>query len=367
MAERLGPDCTVGWDVGGAHVKACVVRAGRVRDVLQWPCALWQGLDRLQAVLAQAQQRWPGLPQASHALTMSGEMCDLFADRQQGVQAIADAMASGLADPATGAPPLLRLFAGAGDWRRPDDAGTHWAAIASVNWLATAQHAARRYGHGVLIDIGSTTTDLIAFGDGQVRVQGRDDAGRLASGELVYHGVARTPLCALGPRVPWQGRTLNIMNEWFATSADVHRLLGDLNPAHDQHPAADQGAKTPEATRSRLARMIGLDARDGSVADWEDLARHWRRAQVTEIAGQLRRVVAQQPLQPSQGAVVVSAGCGDFLVPAVLDAAGLDWPVHRYGQRLAPMAEGSPPEAADWAQVAAPAVAVACLCQMEQR
>ena len=33
-----------------------------------------------------------------------------------------------------------------------------------------------------------------------------------------------------------RGRTLNVMNEFFATTADVYRLTGELDPAHDQQP-----------------------------------------------------------------------------------------------------------------------------------
>jgi probable H4MPT-linked C1 transfer pathway protein len=377
MAElrlALAARHTVGWDVGGAHVKACVSHQGRVLDVVQWPCPLWLGLDRLQAVLALAHQRWPGLALAQQVLTMTGEMADFFPDRQHGVQAIAQAMAAGLAgDTMAAAGPAPRLFAGPGQWRSVAEAGAHWAAIASANWLATAHHAARHFGQGVLVDIGSTTTDLITFNGGTVTLQGRSDAGRLASGELVYQGVARTPLCALGQRVPWQGQVLNLMNEFFATSADVYRLLGELPPEHDQHPAADNGAKTLPATRARLARMIGLDARDGRDADWLALAGHWRQAQVAEIAGQLQRLLNGQPLRP--GAVVVSAGCGDFLLPAVLAAAGLGADaaasIRRYADHLAPrpaapgLASDGPADTARWAQVAAPAVAVALLWQQE--
>jgi uncharacterized hydantoinase/oxoprolinase family protein len=41
-----------GLDVGGAHLKVAQVgRDGRVTAALQVPCALWQGLDRLDAAL----------------------------------------------------------------------------------------------------------------------------------------------------------------------------------------------------------------------------------------------------------------------------------------------------------------------------
>ena len=44
----------IGWDIGGAHVKAALVRDGRLQAVRQWPCPLWQGLHLLDAVLDDA-------------------------------------------------------------------------------------------------------------------------------------------------------------------------------------------------------------------------------------------------------------------------------------------------------------------------
>ena len=353
-------EVTVGWDLGGAHVKACRLEGGLVRDVVQWPCALWQGLDKLAAVLDLAHARWPDLAQARQVLTMTGEMVDLFSSRQQGVDQLARFMADRLA-------PLqpLQVFAGPGQWCDAADAASRWADIASANWLATAHAAAGVVGNGLLVDIGTTTTDLLVLRAGQVALTGRSDAQRLASGELVYQGVVRTPLCALGQRLPWQGQQLNVMNEWFATSADVHRLTSELAAAHDQQPAADGGAKTPEATRTRLARMIGLDAGDGTPAQWLDLARHWRGVQVADIAGQLQRVLEGRPLPA--GARVVSAGCGSFLVPAVLASAGLvQHPVLAFGRDVAALHAQAAPDTADWAQVCAPAVAVAQLWFQEQ-
>jgi len=292
-------------------------------------------------------------------------MTDLFEHREDGVRRIAAILAHALAPTA---PEALRFFAGEAGWCRAADVGTHWAQIASANWRATASHAAQCTDEGVLIDIGSTTTDLTAFRAGRVLTGSGSDAERLASGELVYHGVVRTPLCALGPRIAWQGRELNVMNEFFATMADVYRLSGELDPAHDLHPSADNTPKDLPATRRRLARMIGLDARDATPDDWLSFAHTWRAKQVDELAGQLRRVIAAHGL--SDAAVAVSAGCGDFLVADLLARAGSPRTCLRYGHDLARIAADAQPSAeaaARWAQVCAPALAVAALYDSEQR
>jgi probable H4MPT-linked C1 transfer pathway protein len=348
------PEClTLGWDIGGAHAKACVLRRGEIVDVAQWACPLWQGLDQLERVLQNAHERWPGLVDARHALTMTGEMVDLFAHREEGVQRIAALVAASIGD--------VRFFAGDAGWCGSAEVARHWEHIASANWLATARHAALHADAGVLIDIGSTTTDLIAFGGGRVLTTSRSDAQRLATGELVYQGVVRTPLCALAPRIEWRGERLNVMNEFFATVADIYRLTGELDPAHDLYPAADNAGKDATATRRRLARMIGLDEREAAPADWLAMAQAWRACQVEELAGQLRRVLERHGL--GDDCVAVSAGCGDFLVPDVLMRAGLRQPPLSYASHLL----HASPAVAGWAQVCAPCVAVAMLLEREPR
>jgi probable H4MPT-linked C1 transfer pathway protein len=352
MAERAP---IVGWDIGGAHIKACRIERGEVTAVAQWACPLWRGIEHLQRALAQAAARWPDLDHAQHAVTMTGEMVDHFAHREEGVQRIAALLAARFAG--------VRFFAGDAGWCGADAVASVWPQVASANWLASARHCATvlQRDAGVLVDIGSTTTDLIAFRSGAVPTASRSDAQRLASGELVYQGVVRTPLCVLAQRVGWRGERVNVMNEWFATAADVYRLTGELQPAHDQQPSADGAAKDAAHTRARLARLIGLDARDADAAEWLAFARGWRELQLRELRGQLDRVLAAQPHQASR--LLVAAGCGAFLVGELLPVGArcLD-----YGRDVARIAPRAAAGTAAWASVCAPSVAVAALFDREQ-
>jgi (4-(4-[2-(gamma-L-glutamylamino)ethyl]phenoxymethyl)furan-2-yl)methanamine synthase len=356
MSRREAMPFQLGWDIGGAHVKGCLLQGGALRDIAQWPCPLWQGMEHLDAALGQARSRWSEAWQAGpeHAATMTGELVDLFDDREQGVVRIAERLGRSLG-------PSLRLFDAEGGWRVPVDAAAGWRGIASANWCATARVLARRLGDGVLVDIGSTTTDLVPLRAGRGVARGASDAERLVTGELVYQGVVRTPLCALGPRVPWRGGTANVMNEFFATTADVHRMTGELDPAHDQAATADGRGKDAPATRQRLARMVGRDAADGSDAEWLALARWWKDVQVREIETQLARVGAAAGLPAD--APVIGAGCGTFLAAEIACRCGR--PFLRYADVALP---ATPRDAAlaAWADVCAPAVSVALLaCERE--
>jgi (4-(4-[2-(gamma-L-glutamylamino)ethyl]phenoxymethyl)furan-2-yl)methanamine synthase len=339
----------IGWDLGGAHLKAARVDAsGAVDRVLQLPCPLWQGMGQLEAALDRA---LPALGSAPvHAVTMTGEMVDLFADRPEGVVRLLAALRERLLDA------TLRIYAGAAGFLDLERAPAAAARIASANWLATATLIAARAPGALLADIGSTTTDLVPVLGGGVCARGWDDASRLVAGELVYTGVVRTPLMAIAERVPFAGEWVPVMAEHFATTADVHRLTGRLPPDADQHPAADSGPKTESGSARRLARMIGHDSGSAPLAAWRGLAAWLAEAQFRRIEAAGRRLLSRVDLP--EDAPVVAAGVGRFLAPEL---------ARRLGRPAVEFASLLPSGGADAARVSdcAPAVAVAWLAQRD--
>jgi len=338
-------DRVFGWDVGGAHLKAARVEVGRVIDVAQWPCELWRGLPHLTQAFAHARARWPGMRDARHAVTMTGEMADLFENREAGVAAIAAHAAEQLGGG-------VIFYAGARSFVDLAAARTQWRDVASANWLATATVVANACADAIVVDVGSTTTDLVPIVGGAIASRARDDAARLASDELVYVGVVRTPLCALRPRIAFGAREYNVMNELFATTADVFRLTGELRPQHDQAAGADGGGKDPPSAMRRLARMIGYDARDATEQAWLAFAREWRHALVVRVRESMDRTIASSGV--SREATVAGAGCGSFIAEELATALG---------RRYVPFDRivGAGSECAEWTRTCAPCVAVAML------
>jgi (4-(4-[2-(gamma-L-glutamylamino)ethyl]phenoxymethyl)furan-2-yl)methanamine synthase len=340
-----------GWDVGGAHVKvAWADSAGSLVDVAQWACPLWQGLEHLEHAIDLALARWPAAhaTAATHAVTMTGEMVDLFTNRAEGVLALSTLLRERLG-------PGTQFFAGAAGWLDSAACRTGWREVASANWLATAQWVAHGMREALLIDIGSTTTDIIPIADGRIAARGTNDASRLVSGELVYQGVVRTPLCGVAQQIVFRDALTGVVNEWFATTADVYRLTGELWPPHDQQPSADGGPKTEAGSRARLARMIGRDAAEAGDAEWRRFARRWRDEQLGAIGWSLSRVCQAHPQLGS--APLVGAGCGRFLVEALAQQTGRKY-VDFAKLAGAPSARADHPE---WTATCAPSVAVALL------
>ncbi len=299
------PEAVLGWDVGGAHLKAVLVDAdGAVAAALELPCPLWQGVLHLEQAIDETLARMPTMPSA-HAVTMTGELADCFADRAAGIAAIVAAMLTRVPDGE------LHLFAGRTGFVSADAANAQAAQIASANWLATAMYLATVTDAALLVDSGSTTTDLAPIAGAEVRSVGNDDFTRLASDELVYTGISRTPLMSLVQRVQFEGREVALMAEHFATTADIYRLTGELTESVDMHPAADGGPKTREGSARRLARMIGRDAASAPLDAWTELARFFAERQLDRLADAARRVIARADL-PAR-APVIGAGSGALL------------------------------------------------------
>src|SRR5262249_53239624 len=122
--------------------------------------------------------------------------------------------------------------------------------VAAANWLALATYAGRfaPSGPALLLDIGSTTTDVIPLHDGKPTPRGRTDPERLKCGELIYVGVRRTPLCAL---LGIEGAA-----EVFATTLDVALILDWIPENPDDCDTADGRPATKAAAHVRLARMM---------------------------------------------------------------------------------------------------------------
>lgn len=336
-------ETVIGWDVGGAHLKAArIERDGQVSGVWLVPCALWRGLDQLHQAIDRIERAMRVSDACAHAVTMTGEMVDLFETRQAGVQALAALLSQRL-----GAE-RVRFYAGGQGWYDAGETGRHAGHVASANWHATAHLVSTRLGEALLVDIGSTTTDLIPIRDGVVATPSRSDRDRLAAGELVYTGVARTPLMALASDAPVAGHFTPLMAEHFAASADVYRILGLLPEHADLHDAADGGAKTAAASRVRLARMVGRDAGELPDAAWAELAAWFADAQMARIGRALRQVLSRD-MPPAQTPLVV-AGVGGFLGARL--AARIERPVIRFSQILAARAHQ------DMIDACAPAVAV---------
>ena len=215
----------IGWDIGGAHLKAARLNEnGRVEQVIQKPCPLWMGLERLHQALIEVLRE---IPVASyiHAVTMTGELVDCFDSREQGVHAIVHAL-----DKTLGNDTLL-IFAGSSGFLTADAVVNEQVMnIASANWLASASLAATAQRDALFVDIGSTTTDILLIENHHICNTGYSDYERLVSGELLYTGVVRTAVMALAQTAQFNGQQMGLMTEHnlFRMYLPICRVLAPM-------------------------------------------------------------------------------------------------------------------------------------------
>lgn len=296
---------TLGLDIGGANLKAAT-EEGTARSR---PFDLWRTPELLSKALRELIAEFPAVDRI--AVTMTGELADCFTTKAEGVAQIVRSAVQAAGQT------RLNIWSLRSGFVSPNEAIASPFDVAAANWHALTTWAGRLIpeGSGVLIDIGSTTCDIIPLSDGVPVPTGLTDVGRLVSGELVYSGVRRTPLSALANSVPFRELTCPLAAELFATTLDVYLLLGRIAEDPDDRQTANGRPATRAAAADRLARMLCCDRTEISDSELQTIAEFLGEVQRKRIRGALDRVLARMGT-PVQSIVV--SGSGSFLAEEIV-------------------------------------------------
>jgi (4-(4-[2-(gamma-L-glutamylamino)ethyl]phenoxymethyl)furan-2-yl)methanamine synthase len=239
------------------------------------------------------------------AVTMTGELCDCFETKRDGVRRI-------LAEIGKAFPAIpIGVWSTAGRFVTAEEARQKPLSVAAANWHALATIVGsvgsiqNDFPTKLLIDVGSTTSDIIPVINGKPATVGLTDTDRLRSKELVYTGTRRTPICALLQE--------GIAAEFFATTLDVYLRLGLIADDFDNCQTADGRPATAKHAYGRLAHMIGGDPEITSDRETHQLAVRVFEKQRSILADAFRAVIDRMPNPPE---AVVLSGSGEFLARA---------------------------------------------------
>ena len=304
---------SIGWDIGGVNLKAARVGPDGVRALTR-PLALLHEADRLASMVTSIAEELDAPVGAPHGITMTGELSQRFDTKAEGVHWILSALEAAL--PAAS----LHVFTTGSRFVTPAEARRLPLQVAASNWVATAALLARTWADTLVLDMGSTTTDIVPLVGGEIAATGRTDPERLATGELVYTGALRTPADAIAQTVPWAGRATRTAPDGFALVADAHLWLGTLEAADCTAPMADGGAATRERAGHRLARLICADRSMVSDTDLTAIAEAIAEAQLRQVESAIRQVIARHPALR----LAVVLGVGERIVERAAKAAGLE-------------------------------------------
>ncbi|MFW9801892.1 MAG: hydantoinase/oxoprolinase family protein [Candidatus Thorarchaeota archaeon] len=332
----------VGLDIGGANLKGCGLTLDndgvpgdlvfRSKSFPIWQrerIDLWNLIADTVYELADASET-PELV----SVVMTAELSDTFETKREGVTAIAEGVHRTLRNipiifPDVGLE-LLELQEVLNDPLR----------VAAANWPVLAWAVGRGVPNCILIDVGSTTTDIIPIRDGLPLTRGRNDTNRLMSGELVYTGALRTNLSAILREVELDGVTCRVSSEYFAASADVHLVLGHITEDQYSTDTADGRGKSVEECKARLARIVCGDIETVPEDQIVDIARQAWTRQLKDIASGVLQVCAMHNLELEEQIFVFSGVGAVFLGRSAL--ASFDIKEGRYLQDiLGPEGAGS--------------------------
>ncbi|RMG39629.1 MAG: H4MPT-linked C1 transfer pathway protein [Planctomycetota bacterium] len=299
----------IGLDVGGANIKAATT-AGAAATV---PFALWKAPERLPEALAEALRCLNiGMSPDLIAVTMTGELADCFSQKAEGVAFIIDSVRAAFPGG------TLAVWQVAGEFVDADTARRFPLLTAASNWHALATFCGRIVPRtpAVLIDMGSTTTDIVPLEGGLPVPNGLTDVERLRCGELVYTGCRRTPLCALVDAVRFGTEVYPLAAEVFATSGDAWLVLEWLEERPEDCGTADGRPATRRDARRRVARQFCADEAELPGGLLEAVCRAAVEKQKALVRAALDRVVERSQGAPRE---VILCGEGIRLVRDVLE------------------------------------------------
>lgn len=294
-------------DIGGANLK--IAHSDGYVSAEAFP--LWQRSDELNDALRKLISDAPAAQ--TIVVTMTGELADCYASKAEGVNQII-----GEVELATNGE-RLEIYLTDGRLVSAEEARQAPLLAAASNWHALATYAARYSGPepAVLLDLGSTTCDIIPIEHGRVAALGKTDPERLVSGELVYSGVERSPICSLLNVIAWRGESCPVAQEVFATTLDAYLLLNELPEESCNIHTADGCPRTKACAHTRMARLVCADITMFSSADAELAAEAVHNAQTSLIREATEKAISRMDDLP---ALFITSGVGEFLLRTIISA-----------------------------------------------
>lgn len=310
----------LGFDIGGANTKAAHLQEknGQVKiDVTSQYFPVWKSSEKLSDVLRTLAESLVTEKLDVLGVTMTAELSDAYQTKREGVNHILSCVNNVFSEI-----PCYVLNS-SGKLITPEEAKGKPLEVASANWAATGWLVSRHLKDAVIVDVGSTSTSIIPVAQGQVAAKGKTDLEKLICGELIYTGSLRTNIATITPTVPIRGGVASVASELFATSGDVHLILGNICEADFTSETADGRGKSIAESYARLSRVVCADSEMLTKKEITDIAHYVWERQIDRISRGLRRVYNYTRNLAQNDVPVVVTGLGkDFLARKAAEQIG---------------------------------------------
>ncbi len=275
---------SLGIDIGGANLKIASAEGWKI---VYFP--MWRKANELERMLRDIADRYSA---TRAGVVMTAELADAFKSKEEGVVFIGKACMKVFDE-------VFFLDVDGRLSKTIDDP----LKFAASNWVASVAFLLQEgYRNFLFVDMGSTTTDIVAVTD---RIHAaRTDYDRLRRGEMIYFGILRTPVFY----VLREFRGVPLCPEFFAITADVFVTTGDIGPEMYTCDTPDGKGADVESCMRRLARTLCCDLEELG----EDAVRELALAAKESMKATLKKTIRSK--RPER---VFACGIGEFLVEEV--------------------------------------------------
>ena len=296
-------DSIIGIDIGGANLK---IFTGNKIDIHY--CPLWKE-SPIQEILKPYQNS------KNIAVVMSGELADSFSSKREGISFIVQE--------------VLAVFPHAQFYGI--DGAFHTEPcieLAAANWLAACDALREKFPHAILVDMGSTTTDIIPLQNAR-NLLGYTDLKRLQDGYLLYLGMLRTPIATLISELTLNGIKTAVSTEFFANTADAHLIMQNIT--RDLYTCERADGKDTDYTSCirRISRVVCADPEEIGVDGAKEIAQACIKRQKEIILAGVNRIAKQ-----TGASEMVCAGIGAELLSSWLTESGYLCHIPSYADAL---------------------------------
>ena len=309
----------IGFDIGGVNLKGAFVSYSSKEIQSLEVCSkfypMWlHPLDQFPKVL-RALMKTLARKRSIDAIgiTMTAEVSDAYRTKVEGVTHILSTFSK--LEPRI----IKKVISTRNKFISIEEALQDYLAIASANWVATALFMGKRIPKCILVDIGSTTTDIIPITNGVPDTKGKTDTDRFLNGELFYTGALRATIPSIVHKVPLRGKLCPTSFEKFALAADVHLLLDHIAQAEYTCETADGRGKTKPEALARLARIVCADTNLLSEQEIHSMATYIYERQLDQIRESMIQVLETHEGYDLTTPVVVTGLGAEFLAKKVAE------------------------------------------------
>ena len=300
---KTPPYPVLGIDIGGANLK---IFTGDAVDL--YYCPLWKE-SPIQEILR------PYSPAQEVAVVMSGELADSFSSKMEGISFIVQEVLSVF--------PHAQFYGIDGSFHEKP-----CIELAAANWLASCDAFCEEFSQAVLVDLGSTTTDIIPLKSAHELI-GYTDLKRLQDGYLLYLGMLRTPVATLISEVMLGGVSTAVSTEFFANAADAHLIMNTITPDLYTCERADGGATSYESCVRRISRVVCADPDEIGEDGARQIAKTFIERQREIIVSGVERICTQ-----TQASQIICAGIGATQLSSWLTERGFVCYIPEYADAL---------------------------------